>query len=189
MKNMIFNACAFVGGIGIGFFAGWKIQGKRLDKEWAELQKAKEKAKGNSQPIKAPSPVASVEEKNEEPPEPIEESEPDRVIARQIIRDHGYDRIVPREPTISNLKPIPEPYIINEDEFGSIDSYDTACLTYYTDGRLVRDDGEEVDVENTIGLDTISHFTETDDLVYVRNDFLESDYEVLYSGERYEDDR
>ena len=90
------------------------------------------------------------------------------------------------EPT---LKPTNKPYVITPDEFGEIDDYETITLIYYSDEVLTDDDDELVeDVENVVGVDSLSHFGEYEaDSVYVRNDILKADYELLLDQRNYSD--
>ena len=73
------------------------------------------------------------------------------------------------------------PYIISPEEFDTEDGYDTVSLTYYTDGVLTDDDNNVIeDIENTVGEDFAKHFGEyEDDSVFVRNERLMTDYEIL----------
>lgn len=81
------------------------------------------------------------------------------------------------------------PYVISPDEFGQDESYETISLTYYADGVLADDDDEMVeDVENLVGFDSLNHFGEyEDDSVFVRNDRLKCDYEILLDHRKYTD--
>lgn len=76
---------------------------------------------------------------------------------------------------------IDAPYVITPEEFGMKDDYTCIGLTYYADGVLT-DDGDEpiYDADDIIGEDTLTRFDEyADDAVYVRNDKLKNDYEIL----------
>lgn len=72
------------------------------------------------------------------------------------------------------------PYVISPDDFRcSPPGYNAQALDYFTDGVLADAWGNELDIEETIGEDSLNHFGEyVDDLVYVRNDRKEIDYEV-----------
>lgn len=79
------------------------------------------------------------------------------------------------------------PYVITPEEFGQNENYETISLTYYADGILA-DDGDEMveDVENLVGFDSLNHFGEyEDDSVFVRNDRLKCDYEILLDHRKY----
>ncbi len=83
---------------------------------------------------------------------------------------------------------VSEPYIIAPEEFGECD-YDTESLTYYSDGVLTDDcDNPVADIENTVGLESLNSFGEyEDDSVFVRNDRLKTDYEILLDERKYTD--
>lgn len=76
------------------------------------------------------------------------------------------------------------PYTINEDEYGEFEDYDTKNLTYFMgDKKLVDEDAEEVveDVESLVGVENLKIFEEFPDCtgIYVRNDDLKIDFEIL----------
>lgn len=80
------------------------------------------------------------------------------------------------------------PYVISPDEFDE-NGYDTTSLRYYSDGILVDDAGDIVeDVESVVGVDSLEHFGEYEaDSVFVRDDRLEIDYEILLDTRKYVD--
>lgn len=79
------------------------------------------------------------------------------------------------------------PYVIAPEEFDELDGYKTVTFMYYADGVLTNEDDEIVkDVEGTIGSDSLNHFGEyEDDSVFVRNDKLKCDYEILKDQRKY----
>ena len=79
------------------------------------------------------------------------------------------------------------PKVISPDEFGEIYEYDTISLTYYADGVLTDELDEIVeDVDNVVGIESLTRFGEyEDDTVFVRNDELKADYEILLDPEPY----
>lgn len=81
------------------------------------------------------------------------------------------------------------PYVITPEEFDELDEYDTSSLTYYEDGILTDEYDEIVeDIDDIIGIDSLQHFGEyEDDSVFVRNDRLKCDYEILLDHRRYRD--
>ena len=81
------------------------------------------------------------------------------------------------------------PYVISPDEFGENDDYETVSLTYYADGILTDDRDDVVEeVDDIVGIDSLSHFGEyEDDSVFVRNDELKCDYEILMDYRNYAD--
>ena len=81
------------------------------------------------------------------------------------------------------------PYVISPDEFSSSPpGYNAQALNYFTDGILADDWGVILDIEETIGEDSLKHFGEyADDIVYVRNERTEVDYEVTKDPRTYEE--
>lgn len=82
-----------------------------------------------------------------------------------------------------------KPYVISPEEFGEFEDYERISLSYYADQVLADEDDELVeDVENVVGLESLTHFGEfEDDSVFVRNDRLKCDYEILLDQRLYSD--
>ena len=79
------------------------------------------------------------------------------------------------------------PYVIPPEDFGEIDEYETISLTYYADGVLT-DEVDDVieDVDDIVGKDSLDRFGEyEDDSVFVRNDNMKADYEILLDSRNY----
>ena len=77
----------------------------------------------------------------------------------------------------------PKPYVIPPEAFGELEEegYTNVSLTFCSD-QVVIDDNNDIleDVNDVIGFESLSHFGEyEDDAVYVRNDKLHCDYEIL----------
>lgn len=81
-----------------------------------------------------------------------------------------------------------KPYIISPDDFDELDDYDAASLTYYADGILTDEDDNIIeDVDDIVGEDSLHAFGEfEEDAVYVRNDTLKCDYEILRVDDVYD---
>lgn len=88
---------------------------------------------------------------------------------------------------ISGLRPI----IISDKSFvEDCQNYDKITLTYYAIDGVLLDDNNDVfeDFEDYVGHDTMSKFGAFDvgdNLVYVRNDLHENDYEIIKLDESY----
>lgn len=83
------------------------------------------------------------------------------------------------------MSDIERPYIIDADEFGECD-YETCSLTYYADCVLEDEYGDLVeDADSLIGLDNLNDFEE--DSMYIRNDRLRKDVEILRDYQKYSD--
>ena len=79
-------------------------------------------------------------------------------------------------------------YVIPPESFGEI-GYETESLTYYADKVLVDEIGNVIkDIDNTVGINSLETFGEyEDDSVFVRNDILKKDYEILLDYRTYTD--
>ena len=102
--------------------------------------------------------------------------EREKIANEIIINNSGY----------SVLDKAPDIYVISPDEFAILDDYKIVGLTYFADKKLVDDSGNIVDIDSTVGLGSLSSFGEyADDAVYVRNDVLQTDYEILLDAREY----
>lgn len=81
------------------------------------------------------------------------------------------------------------PYVITPEEFAHNDDYDIVSLVCYADKVLEDDNGDIVrNVNELFDEDFLDHFGEFDeDSVYVRNDVLKIDYEILLDVRTYAD--
>ena len=83
------------------------------------------------------------------------------------------------------------PYIIEPEEYGNKADNECTVLMWYGDDILTDTYGVNVDdIDNTVGREFIDHFgknPEEPDVVYVRNDRLEMDYQILQCNSGEED--
>lgn len=118
-------------------------------------------------------------------------------FARRVQGDERYTNYsttsVPEKPAGAqeesgeNVKP---PYVISPDDFNELDGFTPVSLTYFADGVLADERGVIVkNPEELIG-DGLQHFGEyEDDSVFVRNELLKCDYEILRDLGTYEEFR
>lgn len=113
--------------------------------------------------------------------------EKDEVIRKEAVKE--VNRIIEDNNYTSEINEVTrdQHYIIRPDEFGEYDDYDTISLTYYADHILTDEDDEIVeDIEDKIGFDALNHFGEyEEDSVFVRNDRIKCDYEILLDQRKY----
>lgn len=86
---------------------------------------------------------------------------------------------------------VEKPYVISPDEFGEFGEYETISLTYYED-QVLADDNDDIikNVDDVVGTESLTHFGEyEDDSVFVRNDRLKCDYEILLDQRKFSDVR
>ena len=74
-----------------------------------------------------------------------------------------------------------KPYVITEGEVDAYMNYSITQWNYYADGVLTDENNEVVeDVSTTIGKEAFEYLKKTSEsAIYVRNDLLELDYEIL----------
>lgn len=83
-----------------------------------------------------------------------------------------------------------EPYVISPEYFGDKEDegYDLITLYYFNDYVLTDENDEPVCVKDTVGENALGSFGEyEEDSVFVRNDVLKADYEILLIDELYSD--
>ena len=110
------------------------------------------------------------------------------------LRERGYTNysdMVDEKPEEVKEEPmsVDKPYVITPEEFGDLDDYETISLTYYAD-QILADDNDVIvdDIEDVVGFDSLNSFGEyEDDSVFVRNDRLKCDYEILLDQRKYSD--
>lgn len=81
------------------------------------------------------------------------------------------------------------PYVIDEEEFLSLDDYDSGEYTYYPDGYVTDGSGIPInrnDVVNMIGYEFVNEFEDKDE-VFVRNERLKMDFSIVKDLDNFED--
>ena len=119
-------------------------------------------------------------------------NKPDIMEYAKKLGDSGYmDYSKPGAPMVEEEQREERqmPYVIAPEEFGEFGSYEKISLTYFADGTLA-DDRDRIieDVDEIVGEDFADHFGEyEDDSVFIRNDILEADYEILKDERTYDE--
>ena len=139
--------------------------------------------------------VFSARGRNERAEKVVEKIENEHTAKDMSVREYAAKLSEERYSTdYTDIQPAEEetvekPYVISPDEFSEIDDYTTISLTFYADHILADDDDELIeDVEATVGFESLNHFGEyEDDSVFVRNDRLKCDYEILLDQRKYSD--
>ena len=118
------------------------------------------------------------EEEEEEYIPTEEDVEEYRSIAQEYYEEKGGSYEVKKEP-----------YVIAPYDFGELDGYSQIELTYYLDGILEDDEYHIVtDADKLIGPKALTTFGEyEDDAVFVRNDYLKADFQILKDYRTYDE--
>ena len=80
-----------------------------------------------------------------------------------------------------------DPYVIAPEELGGEQNeYNILSLTYYADGVLADSTGEVYNIQNAIGDDALDNFGKyEDDVVHVRNESWNTDFEIFLDTRNY----
>ena len=172
MNNGIAKLAIFVGGALIGSAVTWCVLKKKYDKlANEEIEAAKEY--GQEEP----------KSKTTEYSEMLKEE------MSEMLDELNYNSTNKNEEEGEPEAMEDKPYVISPDEFG--EDYQTESLTYYADKVVTNDLGDvldDEDIDALIGRDSLRHFGEyEDDSVFVRNDKLRIDYEILLDPKNYRD--
>lgn len=180
---------SFAIGAAIGSVATWKIVKNKYERIAQEEIDSVKDVYSKREAMKK----AENEEKEQEIREKADlaKDKPDIMeFAAKIAREEGYINYGESEKKEEEpSKTGDEVYVIPPEEFGMLDGYDTISLTYYADQILADDDDRPIEnVEETVRFDSLNHFGEyEDDSVFVRNDRLKVDFEILKDLRRYAD--
>lgn len=207
MNNKLIGVLAFTAGASIGVVATWKLLEKKHEEAMQEeIDSIKKELKEYFSKKYSNKSEEVIINKNDEPKESV--TEEIRKIYNNVISDKGYTNYSDfansdsdeennsDEEDDSEEKPVyserdtdmDEPYVISPEEFGELD-YEKISLTYYADDVLADEfDGLVENVDSIVGLESLNTFGEyEDDSVFVRNDKLRCDYEILKDLRRWED--
>lgn len=185
MKNKLLPVFTFVAGAAVGATASWLLLKKRYEKiADEEIEQMREYY------------LDKLDEMDEEDEDEEELDEQAMQHVEEIIEKAVYSgpisatQVIPEEEGETKIMDDRErPYVIPPEEFDEFDEYNTISLTYYAD-EILADDRMNIidDIDEIIGLDSLSHFGEyEDDSVFVRNDKLKTDYEILLDNKGYEE--
>lgn len=180
MNKLVTNAFIFCSGAAIGAFITWKSLSDYYKKEaQSEINSVKDYYRNKYDENIIHSSLDKSEKKNLND-------------AKDIAEDEGYidytkffgEGTKPEDEVVTTN----EPYVISPEEFGEFDDYGKIDLIYYNDGILVEDGTNEKieDINDVIGIDSLKHFGEyEEDTVFVRNDDLKTDYEIILNSRNY----
>ena len=167
MKGIIM----FAVGAALGSLATWRFLKNRYEEYVKEEIQSVKEAYGRQTPEKEEEPIAATE------------SEEVKEEANTMIHELKYSS---KEGGSTG-----HPYVITPEEFASTkEYYDKITLTLYASGEVEDDDGVTLytpeEVDNMIGtrnLDCMGEYEKG--VVYVRNDILQSDFEVVADDSDY----
>ena len=175
-QTIIFCGGVVVGGV-IGYFIGKKREESFREAEIASIKEAyghDNKKKNVASTENMERSVASVER----PSDGMKKMKLSYIPDDDKSGDDEWDEADKQNP----VEPEMVPYVISPDAFANEKpEYAKITLVYYEDNEVLINDQEEcIDIGTDIGYDAINHFGEYEkDAVYIRNEQLGNDYEVL----------
>lgn len=185
--NRFTKVMIFAVGVTIGSVVTWKlIDRKYKDIAQEEIDSVKE-VFSKRQPLLVPTEEAQANA-NKAKDKPNIGTYSSRLQEEGYLNYTEYSNTKSEEVT-DEMKFNNRPYIISPEAFGEEDDYDTVSLTYYADHFLTDDDNQIInEVDDVVGLESLESFGEyEDDSVFVRNDVLKTDYEILLDQRKYFD--
>lgn len=173
MNNNVKTFLAFVAGAAAGSFAAWKLlekKYKRIADE--EIESVKEMFGRKMQKNEAEEKVAEEETKYGD-----------------VVSSLGYVKETKNEEVQEDMASDAKVYVISPEAFGEY-GYDTVSLTYYADEILTYATDNKIikNVDEVVGHNSLKTFGEyEDDSVFVRNENMKKDFEILLDTRRYSD--
>ena len=176
MNTTLSKVLIFAAGAAIGSAVTWKL----LDAKYA--QRADQEIKAVKEYYEGKYASKDVENDIEEEEVDVEYSDEEKEEYLHLVQNYTSEK--GGSESVGTA-----PYVIPPEEFNTMDDYECESLTYYTDGVLADDNDDIIeDVDNIVGKDFASHFGEfEDDSVFVRNERLRTDYEILKDYRPYSD--
>lgn len=190
MNKMSTNMFIFAAGAAIGSAVAWlyakkyyeRIANEEIEsmKEWVNRRISEHEETTSDMNIPDEKPIPSMK--------------PDLMEYAKKVKDLGYidyshTNSEPEEAKEEVEEDVDDYiYVIKPEEFGECD-YNEVSLTYYADGILTDEQDEPIeDLAGTVGEDYMTHFGEFEyDSVFIRNERLQVDFEILADQRNYSD--
>ena len=187
MNRKLSNVLLFTAGVAIGSLVTWRYFKTKYEVVEDEIEEKTEETEGETETEDEDPEVSESKMSYKKPP--LKEYV-------KMVESNGYTPKTHMEEVEEEIangewgdKDVYEPFIIRPDEYGELHAYETLSLNYYADGVLTDElDNPIEDVESLVPADFADHFGEYDDnAVFVRNDNLECDYEILRDLRKFTD--
>lgn len=178
---------AFSLGAGAGAFVTWKVLKKKYDQQLQEdVEVFREVYTNRPIPENREENLYSEDSAEDTADEPKHSTKSEDDAFQMLLKKYDRKSEAKEEDEYGE-----KPYVIPPEEFDTLDDYDVVSYTYYADGVLVDDDHKVVTdmmIDKCIGRDSLKSFgMYEDDSVFVRNDRLKIDYEILADVRKFSD--
>ena len=187
MNRKLSNVLLFTAGVAVGSLVTWRYFKSKYEVVEDEIEEKTEETEGETETEDEDPEVSESKMSYKKPP--LKEYV-------KMVESNGYVPKTHMEEVKEEIangewddKDVYEPFIIRPEEYGELHAYETLSLNYYADGVLTDElDNPIEDVESLVPADFADHFGEyEDDVVHVRNDNLECDYEILRDLRKFTD--
>ena len=187
MNNGFKNSIIFLLGAAAGATASWyllktsyeKIAQEEIDSTKEAFARRLDEIEGN---VDKEEPLAD--------PNPQDFTKNEKINYASIVTaNYGVDTNNEEKGSSETVEIGTLPYTISPEAYGELEDYEQISLTYYADGVLADDNDEIVEeVDYKIGEGSLNKFGEfEDDCIFVRNDIMKIDYEILKDERNYSD--
>lgn len=184
-RNVLLNnVFMFATGATIGSLVTWKLVSdkcnQRADEEIESMKQHYAEKYGEVYEQLSFDDIPDEEEDEDPKPSTLDEH-------KDFVADLGYTNYADMKKETKEVDDLKKPYVIAPEEFTEIPDYETESLIYFSDGVLTNDKYDPIeDVDYMVGIDSLDHFGEyEDDSVFVRNDILKTDFEILLDSRTY----
>lgn len=214
-RRFIKNVSLFLGGVALGALGAWALSKRNYETEIdGYLDKINDLSRDGNSDDREPQAVLETKEETTVMREHDEKvlvlprdrykkvvrslgydkgDRPDRLADYEHPRDDEQDEDYEYEQKKYEPSSNEKPYIISIDEYTEENThYDKLTLYFYEDDEVLTEDNEEMieDVEAIVGNYALNCFGENSgdpEVVYVRNDRLQIDYEVIRLSKSYKE--
>ena len=186
MKSKLFNVLIFTVGAAVGSAVTWKVMKSRYERIVQEEIESIKDAFASRAEEATDDGQNETKQINWEELEDLDKSEleedftaADRMQYAQIANKYAGEKGGANDMANDGAR---DPYVIAPYDFGELDGYDQIELTYYEGDDVLEDEEYNVITNRNelIGADSLFTFGEyEEDAVFVRNDRLKADFQIL----------
>ena len=184
MRNNSVKILSFIFGVAVGSAVTYKLLNDKYAKlAHEEINELREFYRNKMSELEEAEYLDYDDEENEE--DSSDDSNDEVNEYENTVKDLGYSEDQPRREIEKHDYEIIEP-----EEFGDIEGYDTIYLTWYSgDGYLADDHDELVEcIEEKVGWDNLKQIGKYEEgIIHIRNYTLEVDYEISLDERNYLD--
>ena len=182
--SVLKGAVIFLSGVGVGGVASYLYFKKKYDDREEDLRELKEHYNKKILDDAEIEKMDRIIESNQY----VSYDKMTTEVPKETIKETAEESKMANRPRENNPK---EAFIIDENEYSEKELYfDKVELDYFVEDEALLDEGDElIDINTSIGFDILDDFIkdENEDVIYVRNPVLNTDYMVNKRFGKYSD--